>query len=114
MKDCLFCKIIKGEIPTNFVYQDEKVVAFRDINPKAPVHILVVPKKHLEKLQEVDDNEKDLLGELLLAAKKIAEKEKIANLGYKIMINCGEGGGQVIPHLHIHLLGGWKGEGGCL
>ena len=108
MANCLFCKIIKGEIPTDFVYQDEDIVAFRDINPKAPVHILIVPKKHIEKLQVVSDNEKSLLGQALLVAKKIAEKEKITQSGYKVCLNCGEGAGQIVPHLHFHLLGGWK------
>jgi histidine triad (HIT) family protein len=116
MENCVFCKIIKGEIPTEFVYQDEDIVAFRDINPEAPVHILIVPKKHIEKLQVVsdNDNEKSLLGQALLVAKKIAEREKIAQSGYKVCLNCGEGGGQIIPHLHFHLLGGWKEERGCL
>ncbi len=114
MTDCLFCRIIKGEIPTEFLYQDEDIVAFRDINPKAPVHILIVLKKHIEKLQAVSDNEKSLLGQALLVAKKIAQKEKIAQSGYKVCLNCGEGGGQIVPHLHFHLLGGWKEEGGCL
>ncbi|MBM3205539.1 histidine triad nucleotide-binding protein [Candidatus Shapirobacteria bacterium] len=114
MVECIFCKIIKGEIPTEFLYQDEEMVAFRDINPKAPVHILIVPKKHIEKLQEVGDNEKDLMGELLLAAKKIAKREGIDKTGYQVCLNCGEGAGQVIPHLHLHLLGGWKSqERGC-
>jgi histidine triad (HIT) family protein len=108
VSDCVFCKIIKGKIPTKFLYQDEEVVVFRDINPKAPVHILIVPKKHIEKLQLVSDNEKDLLGQMLLVAQKIAEGEKIAESGYKIVVNCGEGAGQIVPHLHIHLLGGWK------
>lgn len=108
MINCTFCKIINGEIPTEFLYQDEEVVAFRDINPKAPVHILIVPKKHIEKLQDVSDNEKDLLGQILLIAQKMAEREKIAKSGYKIVVNCGEGAGQIVPHLHLHLLGGWK------
>jgi len=108
MTDCLFCKIIKGEIPTEFVYQDKDVVAFRDINPKAPVHILIVPKKHIAKLQDISDNDKEVLGQLLLAAKKIASQEKIEQ-GFKIVINCGQKGGQEIFHLHVHLLGGWGG-----
>jgi len=113
MTNCIFCKIIKGEIPTEFLYQDEKIVAFRDIKPSAPVHILIVPKKHIEKLQTVSDNEKDLLGQMLLVAQKIAESEKIAKSGYKVCINCGEEVGQIVPHLHIHLLGGWETEGRC-
>ncbi len=108
MSDCVFCQIIKRKIPAKFLYQDEKIVAFRDINPKAPVHILIVTKKHIEKLQNVGDNEKELLGQILLVVQKIAKQEKIDKVGYKVVINCGKGGGQVIPHLHFHLLGGWK------
>jgi histidine triad (HIT) family protein len=108
MERCVFCKIIKGEIPTKFVYQDEQIVAFRDIKPLAPVHILIVPKFHLDKLQDVSDNEKELLGKMLLVAKEIAEKEKIDESGYRIGINCGRAAGQIVFHLHFHLLGGWK------
>ena len=108
MTDCLFCKIIKGEIPTEFLYQDKDIVAFRDIHPKAPVHILIVPKKHIDKLQDISDNDKEVLGQLLLAAKKIAGQEKIEQ-GFKVVINCGQKGGQEIFHLHVHLLGGWEG-----
>jgi histidine triad (HIT) family protein len=108
MKDCLFCKIIRGEIATEFVYQDKEVVAFRDLHPKAPVHILIVPKKHIDKLQDISDNDRELLGQLLLTAKKIARQEKIEE-AFKVVINCGKKGGQEIFHLHVHLLGGWKG-----
>jgi len=114
MTDCLFCKIIKGEISTEFLYQDEDIVAFRDIHPKAPIHILIVPKKHIDKLQNISDNDRDLLGKILLVAQKIAQQEKIDKSGYKVVVNCGEGAGQIVPHLHFHLLGGWKEEGGCL
>jgi len=106
MDSCIFCKIIKGEIPTNFVYQDEEMVAFRDIKPVAPVHILIVPKLHIDKLQDVTDNERNLLGKMLLVAKEIAEKEKIAESGYRIGINCGKEAGQIVSHLHFHLIGG--------
>jgi histidine triad (HIT) family protein len=108
MADCIFCKIIKGEIPTEFVYQDEDIVAFRDIKPAAPVHILIIPRKHLPSLNEAAIGEKELLGKALLVAKEIAKKEGIAETGYKIIINCGEQAGQVVFHLHIHLLGGWE------
>lgn len=108
MADCIFCKIIKGESPAKFVYQDEQIVAFKSIDPAAPVHILIIPKKHIEKLQDMSDNESDLLGKLILTAKKIAIQEKI-NQGFKIIINCGREGGQEVFHLHVHLLGGWKG-----
>ena len=108
MADCLFCKIIKGEISTKFLYQDKDVVAFRSIHTEAPVHILIVPKKHIDKLQDISDNDKEVLGQLLLAAKKIACQEKIEQ-GFKVVINCGQKGGQEIFHLHVHLLGGWEG-----
>jgi len=107
MADCLFCKIIKGQIKTDFVYQDKDIVAFKDIHPKAPVHILIIPKKHIDKLQDVRDNDRELLGTILLTIKKIAEKLKI-DKGYKIIVNCGSQGGQEIFHLHFHLLGGWR------
>ena len=108
MADCLFCKIVEGEIPTEFLYQDEEIIAFRDIDPAAPVHILVIPKKHIEKLQDIGDNENELLGKLVLTAKKIAFQEKI-DRGFRVIINCGREGGQKIFHLHVHLLGGWEG-----
>ncbi len=106
MNDCIFCKIIKGEMPAQFVWQDEDLVAFADINPKAPVHILIVPKKHLESVREATDEDVTLLGKMLLAAKKIAQKQRIAGSGYKLVINNGEAAGQIVPHLHMHLLGG--------
>lgn len=102
----IFCQIIKGELPSQKVYEDENVIAFRDINPKAPIHVLIVPKKHIEDLNSATEEERELLGELLLAAPKIAEKEGIAEKGYRLIINTGKHGGQLVPHLHIHLLGG--------
>lgn len=108
MEDCVFCKIISGQIPTDFVYQDEKVVAFKDIKPSAPVHILVAPKEHYRTLNEVED--KELLGELMFRLKEVAKKQCLE--GYKVAINVGKDGGQEVPHLHFHLLGGWsKSEG---
>lgn len=106
MTNCLFCQFVEGKTKTDFVYEDKDVVAFKDIHPKAPVHILIVPKKHIDKLQDIEDNDGDLLGSMLLAAKKIAISQKI-DQGYKIIINCGREGGQEIFHLHFHLLGGW-------
>ncbi len=110
MNDCLFCKISKGEIPTDFVYQDEDFVAFKDTNPKAPVHILIVTKKHLSSLNEAEEEDKALLGKGLLMAKEIAQKQGVAKSGYRIGINCGKEAGQEVFHLHIHLMGGWKKE----
>ncbi len=108
MEDCIFCKIIKGEIPTDFVYQDDDFVVFKDINPKAPVHLLIVTKKHLPSLNGATKEDQALLGKGLLISKKIAKKEGIREDGYRIGINVGKGGGQDIFHLHIHLLGGWR------
>lgn len=110
MQDCIFCKIIKGEIPSNRVYEDDQVVAFHDINPKAPVHILIVPKTHLKSLIEVKDSDRKLLGDIMLSVQKIAEKLEIAESGYKVVINNGEGAGQLVFHLHLHLLSGWSRE----
>ena len=108
MSDCLFCKIIKGEIPGKFVYKDKEMVAFYDINPKAPVHVLIVPVKHLESLREVKVEDRELLGKLMIAVHKIAQQLNIAGDGYKVVINNGEGSGQLVFHLHLHLLGGWR------
>lgn len=108
MSDCLFCRIIRGEIPGKFVYRDEATVAFYDINPKAPVHVLIMPVKHFKSLQDVGKEDKDLLGQLMLTVREIAEKLGIAKDGYKIVSNNGRESGQLVFHLHIHLLGGWE------
>lgn len=108
MSNCIFCKIINGKIPGNFVYRDDNVVAFHDIHPKAPVHILVLPVKHIESLRVIKNEDKELMGFLMLKVSEIAEKLGIGKNGYKIVINNGEDSGQLIFHLHIHLLGGWK------
>lgn len=108
MTECIFCKIIKGEIPGKFVHRDENIVAFYDISPKAPVHVLVLPVKHMESMKDLEDTDKDMAGQLMIAVKKIAEKLNIAEEGYKVVINNGSGAGQLVFHLHIHLLGGWR------
>ncbi len=100
--DCIFCKIIKGEIPSAKVFEDEKLVAFLDINPKAKVHILIVPKKHIESVKHLQNTDKELIGDLVLAAKAIAEEKNLH--GYKLVINVGREGGQIVDHLHLHLL----------
>ncbi len=102
--DCIFCKIANKEIKGDIVFENENVIAFNDINPKAPVHILVIPKKHIESMLKIEDNDKELIGELVLSAKKIAEQKGLA--GYKLVINTGRDGGQIVDHLHLHLLGG--------
>ena len=106
--DCIFCKIIQREIPGRLVYEDKKVLCFKDINPKAPVHVLIVPKKHIESLIAIEDQDKDLLGYMLLKIRDIATKLGIDDSGYKIIANNGKGSGQLVFHLHFHLLGGWK------
>ena len=100
--DCIFCKIINGEIPSAKVYENENIFAFDDINPKAKIHILVIPKKHIESLKYLEESDKELAGELLLAAKNIAKDKKME--GYKLIFNVGREGGQLVDHLHLHLL----------
>ena len=106
MEDCLFCKIIKGEIPSTKVYEDEFVYAFKDINPEAPVHILVVPKKHIESVNAIEEVDENLIGKIFLAIKKIAKEQGIAEQGYRVVSNCGKNAGQTVMHLHFHILGG--------
>ncbi len=105
-EDCIFCKIISKEIPAEILYRDEHVTAFRDIEPAAPVHILIVPNKHIASMNKASVEDEPLLGHLLMAAKKLAEQEKIAQSGYRLVINTGADGGQVVYHLHLHLMGG--------
>ena len=102
---CLFCKIASGEIPSTAVYQDERVYAFADINPKAPVHVLIVPREHIGSLAEAAPEQNTLLGHLFWAAAEIARKKGL-NKGYRVVVNTGEEGGQTVDHLHLHLLGG--------
>jgi histidine triad (HIT) family protein len=103
--DCLFCKIVAGTIPSKKVFEDELTFAFLDINPQAPVHVLVVPKKHLDSLDETDSGDKELLGHLLDVARDLAAQQRLGN-GYRVLINTGPDGGQTVDHLHLHLLGG--------
>ena len=105
-EECIFCRIVAGELPGDIVYQDEDFLAFRDIMPKAPTHILVVPKTHVASAAELAEGHEDLAGRLITIANELAEKEGIARKGYRLAINCGPEGGQVVPHLHLHLLGG--------
>ena len=106
MNECLFCKMVSGVIPCDKVHENENVLAFRDIDPKAPTHILIIPKKHITTLNEINENDQDLLGELLLTAKKIAKDEGIDTSGYRTVFNCNSDGGQTVFHIHMHLLGG--------
>lgn len=107
MEDCIFCKIIQGEIPSEKVYEDEEILAFKDIHPMAPVHILVIPKKHIKSMEQVTKEEEATIGRIFLVIQKIAREQKLDN-GYRIVNNCGEDGGQEVQHLHFHLLGGMK------
>jgi histidine triad (HIT) family protein len=105
-EECIFCRIVTGELPGDIVYQDEEFLAFRDIIPKAPTHILIIPKSHITSAAELTEGQENLAGRLITIANKLAEKEGIARKGYRLTINCGSEGGQVVPHLHLHLLGG--------
>lgn len=102
--DCLFCKIIKKELPSDIVYEDDNVIAFKDVHPKAPIHLLILPKKHIPTIDHLKKEDRELMGELMLVVQKIAKKKKLK--GYKLIINVGRGGGQLIDHLHLHLLSG--------
>lgn len=106
--DCLFCKISKNEIPSDVVYEDSDVKVFKDIHPKAPVHLLVIPKVHIQSIAHLESNHSDIIAKLMYTAKKVAEDMGLP--GYKLVFNVGREGGQEIDHLHLHLLGGWKGE----
>lgn len=108
MNDCIFCKIINKEIPSSIVYEDEEILAFRDINPVAPVHILVIPKKHIESLIKLRKEDKVLIGKIYTAINKIAKQEEIDEKGFRVVVNCGEDGGQEVKHLHFHVIGGKK------
>lgn len=104
--DCLFCKIAAGEIPANLVYEDERVVAFEDINPKAPHHLLIIPRQHIATTLELKPADADLIGHIYFVAGELARQRGIAEAGFRIVNNCNEAGGQVVWHLHFHLLGG--------
>ena len=106
MVDCLFCKMVNGEIKPDVVYENEAILAFRDINPQAPVHVLVVPKKHIATLNDLEPENDVLVGEMYLTAKRVAEKLGITESGYRTVMNCNEGAGQTVFHLHLHILGG--------
>lgn len=106
--DCIFCKIVAGEIPSIKVYEDDRVLAFRDIAPQAPTHILVIPKEHIPSFAAIDEGNAPLVAHVLAAAAKIAHNEGLDGVGYRIVSNCGADAGQTVPHLHFHILGGRK------
>lgn len=106
MVDCIFCKIAAGEIPARIVYDDEHVLAFRDIHPQAPVHVIVIPKRHIRTLNDLGPEDAGLIGQLFLAARQVASDLGVADSGYRTLINCNRDGGQYVFHVHMHLLAG--------
>lgn len=106
--DCLFCKIAAKEIPGEVVYEDDEIVAFRDINPVAPTHILIIPRQHIETLNDLEPGHAELIGKLHLVAARLAADEKLASRGYRTVLNCGPDAGQAVLHIHLHLVGGRK------
>lgn len=108
MEDCIFCKIIKGEIPSTKVYEDEEILSFNDVNPAAPIHILVVPKKHIESLAHLEKEDEALVGRIYGVINKIAEEQGFKDEGFRVIVNCGKNGGQEVMHLHFHILAGKK------
>lgn len=108
MNDCLFCKIVNKEIPSTIVYEDEEILAFKDINPIAPVHILMIPKKHLDSIKEIEKEDEILIGKMHSVINEIAKEQGISETGYRILTNSGKDSGQEVKHLHFHLIGGRK------
>lgn len=106
MTDCIFCKIVAGEIPANTIYKDEDVLVLRDLNPQAPTHALVIPRRHIATLNDLQPADAMLIGKMTLAAKAVAEQEGIAEEGYRTLFNCNAGAGQTVFHIHLHVLGG--------
>ncbi len=106
MEDCVFCKIIKGEIPSEKVYEDEDILAFKDINPAAPIHVLIIPKKHIATLMEVTQEDSELMAKILQTAQKVAKIMGIEEKGFRLIANCGPDSGQEVMHIHFHLLAG--------
>ena len=106
--DCIFCQIAAGKIPAEITYRDEELIAFRDINPQAPTHLLIIPKRHIPSLAQLSPADLPLIGRMVEAVNKLAREEGITETGYRLIVNYGEWGGQVVPHLHMHLLGGRK------
>lgn len=104
--DCIFCQIAAGDIPADIVHRDDRVVAFRDISPQAPVHVLIIPREHITYLSDLTGEQSALAGHMVGVANQLARSEGIADSGYRVVVNCGEQGGQLVPHLHMHLLGG--------
>lgn len=106
MLDCIFCKIVAREIPADIVFEDDHILAFNDVAPQAPIHILIIPKAHIESVNALDDAQRDLMGRLALTAQALAREHGIAETGYRLVVNCNAQGGQTVYHLHMHLMGG--------
>ena len=106
MAECIFCRIAAGEVPSTMVHEEEEIVAFRDLSPQAPTHILVIPRKHVSSVTDLEAGEDSATGRLLRVAGEIAAKEGISESGYRLVVNCGKDAGQAVDHLHVHLLGG--------
>ena len=106
MSDCIFCKIVDGDIPAEIVYQNDDVLAFRDLNAQAPLHVLIIPKKHIATINELEDKDANTVGQLYLAAKAIAQQEGVAEDGYRVVMNCNSLAGQTVYHIHLHMLAG--------
>ena len=104
--DCIFCQIIAGKVPSDTIYQDERVMAFRDIRPITPTHVVIIPKKHIPSLTQLSEADLPLVADLVKVANQLAKREGIAEKGYRLVVNCGREGTQLVPHLHMHLLGG--------
>ena len=105
-QDCLFCKILNGDIPADIIYESDSAIAFRDISPQAPTHVLVIPRKHVATINDLSEEDQEIIGSLYLAAKDIARAEGISDEGYRAVMNCNEGAGQSVFHIHLHVLGG--------
>ncbi|MDJ0907297.1 MAG: histidine triad nucleotide-binding protein [Woeseiaceae bacterium] len=105
-EDCLFCKIVDGDVPADIVYESDSALAFRDISPQAPTHVLVIPRKHISTINDLDEFDRQLVGDLFMAAKQIAAQEGIDESGYRAVMNCNKGAGQSVFHIHLHVLGG--------
>lgn len=104
--DCVFCRIAAGSIPAEIIYSDDEIIVFRDIHPQAPVHDVIIPRRHIASVNGLSDTDQLLMGKMILAASQVARKEGIAERGYRLSINCGPDGTQIVPHIHLHLLGG--------
>ena len=106
--ECTFCRIVSGKSSTRFLFENDQVVVFKDINPHAPVHLLIVPKMHIRSINDLNDDEREIVSEMIMVAKQMAKKMAVYKSGYRLVFNVERGGGQVIFHLHLHLIGGWK------